>query len=52
MEITSRLTALLLMIVLLPLLALIALVSLAIQGSPVIFIQPRVGKNFKKYIKG
>ena len=49
MEITSRLTALLLTIVLLPLLALIALVTLAIQGLPVIFIQPRVGKNFKKF---
>ena len=49
MEITSRLTALFLAIILLPLLFFIALVSLAIQGLPIIFIQPRVGRNFKKF---
>ena len=49
MEITSRLTALFLLIALLPLLMIIALVSLIIQGLPIIFIQPRVGKNFKKF---
>ena len=49
MEITSRLTAMLLAIILLPLLIIIALISLIIQGFPVIFIQPRVGKNFKKF---
>ena len=49
MEITSRLTALLLAIILLPLLIIIALISLIIQGFPVIFVQPRVGKNFKKF---
>ena len=49
MEITSRLTALLLIVALLPLLFIIALVSLVIQGLPIIFIQPRVGRNFKKF---
>ena len=49
MEIASRLTALLLIIALLPLLVFIALVSLVIQGLPIIFIQPRVGRNFKKF---
>ena len=49
MEITSRLTALLLAIILLPLLIIIALISFIIQGFPVIFVQPRVGKNFKKF---
>ncbi|MBI86890.1 MAG: hypothetical protein CMG63_02290 [Candidatus Marinimicrobia bacterium] len=49
MEITSRLTALFLLIALIPLLVIIALVSLIIQGLPIIFIQPRVGKNFKKF---
>ena len=32
-----------------PLLIIIALISLIIQGFPIIFIQPRVGKNFKKF---
>ena len=49
MEIASRLTALLLIIALLPLLVFIAMVSLVIQGLPIIFIQPRVGRNFKKF---
>ena len=49
MEITSRLTALLLTIVLLPLLIFISFVSAVIQGFPIIFIQPRVGKSFKKF---
>ena len=49
MEIASRLTALLLIIALLPLLVFIALVSLVIQGLPIIFVQPRVGINFKKF---
>ena len=49
MELTSRITALLLAIILLPLLIIISLISIIIQGFPVIFIQPRVGKNFKKF---
>ena len=50
MEITSRLTAIILAIILLlPLLIIIALISLIIQGFPIIFIQPRVGKNFNKF---
>ncbi len=49
MEFTSRSTAVLLAIILLPLLIIIALISLIIQGFPIIFIQPRVGKNFKKF---
>ena len=51
MEITSRLTALLLIVALLPLFVIIALVSLVIQGLPIIFTQPRVGRNFKKLYK-
>ena len=50
MEFTSRLTAVLLAIILLPLLVIIASISLIIQGFPIIFIQPRVGKNFKNLI--
>ena len=49
MEIISRLTAILLAMILLPLLILIALISLTIQGLPIIFVQPRVGMNFKKF---
>ena len=49
MELTSRITALLLAIILLPLLIMISLISIFIQGFPVIFIQTRVGKNFKKF---
>ena len=49
MEIISRLTAILLAVILLPLLILIALISLTIQGLPIIFVQPRVGMNFKKF---
>ena len=49
MELTSRITAALLAILLLPLLLLVALISLFIQGLPIIFIQPRVGKNFKNF---
>ena len=47
MEIISRLTAILLAVILLPLLIVIALISLTIQGLPIIFVQPRVGMNFK-----
>ena len=49
MEIISRLTAILLAVILLPLLIVIALISLTIQGLPIIFVQPRVGMNFKKF---
>ncbi len=49
MELISRLTAGLLIIALSPLLLSIALANLIIQGRPIIFLQPRIGKNFKKF---
>ena len=49
MEIFSRLIALILIIILSPLFLIILLTSFIFQGSPIIFKQIRVGKNFKHF---
>ena len=49
MEFISRLTACLLAIALSPLLLGIAIANLIIQGRPIFFRQPRVGKQFKNF---
>jgi len=50
MELISRLTAGILIIVLSPLLVCISFGNLMIQGRPIFFRQPRIGKNFKDFI--
>ena len=49
MELISRITATLLVIMLSPLLLGIAFANLLLLGSPIIFRQLRVGKNFKRF---
>lgn len=49
MEIFSRIIALLFLIILSPLLLSIIVLSLLFQGSPIIFKQKRVGKDFKHF---
>ena len=51
MELISRLTAGVLALILAPLLLSIAIANLIVQGRPIIFRQPRIGKNFEVYIK-
>ena len=50
MELISRLTAGLLIIILSPLLVCISIGNLMVQGRPVFFRQPRIGKNFKEFM--
>ena len=50
MELISRLTAGLLLIALSPLLVCIGIANLLVQGRPIFFTQPRIGKNFKTFI--
>ncbi len=49
MEIFSRCTALILIVILFPLFILLGTFSLIFQGSPIFFIQERIGLNFKPF---